>query len=263
MDLPVNNLQKEYWNNNFRKTSLENAAFFKWYDEKRIETFGFLPRKGLFLEIGPGSGEFSRLADISMVVDISWESVKRATKQNRCRGVVANASQLPFKEGTFDAVFANDVMHHLKAENILEPACQEIRRVLKVGGKLLVSDRRPSYSMSLMLALNRAGRFVYGAVAKFSSRNPMMSGSEDEPPMTKLDFQIILGKPHMRMLAQNRWKSWVVFWAFASQQFINLLLPPSISLKLAFLLLQLCKMSENIPVNSLKTDTCITMEKIQ
>lgn len=45
--------------------------------------------------------------------------------------VKASVDTLPFKEKTFDKVFANNVLHHTPAP---EKACLEIKRVLKKGG---------------------------------------------------------------------------------------------------------------------------------
>jgi SAM-dependent methyltransferase len=62
------------------------------------------------------------------------------------RFAVATADQLPFEDGFFDAVVSVMVLHHLDR---LEPALEEMERVLKPGGTLLVVDYKPEASRRL------------------------------------------------------------------------------------------------------------------
>jgi ubiquinone/menaquinone biosynthesis C-methylase UbiE len=66
---------------------------------------------------------------------------------------VANALDLPFADDTFDAVWANGVLH---ATGDTARAVAEARRVLKPGGRAMISHfyRKPSW----MYALHRLGR---------------------------------------------------------------------------------------------------------
>ena len=58
-----------------------------------------------------------------------WYS--RPEKQNEPSFAIAAGEYLPFDEGTFDAVFGKQILHHV----VLETAMPEIVRVLKTGGK--------------------------------------------------------------------------------------------------------------------------------
>ena len=49
----------------------------------------------------------------------------------------ASAQSLPYQSGTFDAVICTAAFHHFP---VPEEALQEIRRVLRPGGKLLIAD---------------------------------------------------------------------------------------------------------------------------
>jgi SAM-dependent methyltransferase len=52
--------------------------------------------------------------------------------------VSADLTRLPWKEGTFDAVFCISVLEHLPRAG-MPAAMQEMRRVLKTGGRLLLT----------------------------------------------------------------------------------------------------------------------------
>lgn len=96
---------------------------------------------------GPGSislGFAETVPDVQVVgVDFQESQVLQARSRCHARGIqnasfeVADAYALPFSEGTFDAVFANALLWHLK-----EPlrALAEMRRVLRPGGIIGVRD---------------------------------------------------------------------------------------------------------------------------
>jgi SAM-dependent methyltransferase len=101
-------------------------------------------RSGMsLLECGCGPGTITAdLAEIvapGRVVGVDIErsqiDLARAHAENRelpnLSFEVANIYQLPFSDGSFDAVFLHGVLEHLKAP---QAALAEVRRVLKVGG---------------------------------------------------------------------------------------------------------------------------------
>lgn len=79
-----------------------------------------------------------------VAVDLSREMLtlgeKNVTKsgfETRIRLALIDAKELPFADGTFDAVVSNSIIHHIP-----EPlgALGEMQRVLQVGGVLFVRD---------------------------------------------------------------------------------------------------------------------------
>lgn len=55
--------------------------------------------------------------------------------------LVADAKRMPFRDGCFDAVFSNTILHHIADPR---PVLREIRRVVRPGGIVLLRDlRRP------------------------------------------------------------------------------------------------------------------------
>jgi len=91
------------------------------------------------LDLGSGPGHVARmLAQANAVVtgvDFSPQMVK--TAQSHYPDIVfreANAEQLPFDDGVFDAVVSNYVVHHLARPEVV---FREISRVLKPGGRFV------------------------------------------------------------------------------------------------------------------------------
>jgi ubiquinone/menaquinone biosynthesis C-methylase UbiE len=103
------------------------------------------------LDVGCGTGRlavvFSERVGVTGSVkgiDAATEMIKRSTSRARKRGVpasfqVAFAQQLPFADGTFDAVSCTLVLHHV-AEDDQPTAVQEMYRVLKPSGRLVIAE---------------------------------------------------------------------------------------------------------------------------
>jgi SAM-dependent methyltransferase len=93
------------------------------------------------LDVGCGLGSITERfvkelkADVQ-AIDVSARMVELA----RARGIdaqVADAEQLPFRDGEFDCVFAGWVLYHVPG---LEQALSECARVLRPGGWLVASS---------------------------------------------------------------------------------------------------------------------------
>jgi SAM-dependent methyltransferase len=141
------------------------------YQQVRIETYGQdlgqtswvtmaesreiphllgLTQDSSVLEIGCGSGRYAldlaKTTGCRLVgLDVNAPGVQNANAlaaamglQTRVRFEQCDASKnLPFEDGSFDAVFANDVLCHLAGRSRV---LHEIFRVLKQGGRILFSD---------------------------------------------------------------------------------------------------------------------------
>ena len=103
------------------------------------------------LDVGCGTGQLAmtfaeRVAPTGSVagIDAAPEMIKRATSQARKQKLpiafqVAFAQRLPFPNGSFHAVACTLVLHHV-AEDDQQSAVQEMHRVLKPGGRLLIAE---------------------------------------------------------------------------------------------------------------------------
>ena len=88
------------------------------------------------LDVGCGDGQISRLAarlGAQVVgIDPTWNCVSVANQRGGAVFARAGAAQLPFADGTFDAVVACLVFEHIRD---VDSAIAEVARVLQPGGR--------------------------------------------------------------------------------------------------------------------------------
>lgn len=153
-----------------------NPYKFPWIMD-RIEREASLLKGKHLLEAGCGMGfdslEFIKRGVIVTATDLTPNAVQLTRRHFELEGVqaedvrVANLLDLPYDDDTFDAVWANGVVHHT---GNAARAVQGIRRVLKPGGRAIISHfyRRPSW----MYFLHRLGR-------------ENIEAKEEDPPVTE------------------------------------------------------------------------------
>jgi ubiquinone/menaquinone biosynthesis C-methylase UbiE len=139
-----------------------NPYKFPWI-MTRIEREAALLQGKHLLEIGCGMGydslEFLKRGVRVTATDLTPNAVEITRRHFECEGVpaeeirTANALSLPFADNTFDAVWANGVLH---ATGDTARAIQEARRVLKPVGRAIISHfyRKPSW----MYLVHKLGR---------------------------------------------------------------------------------------------------------
>lgn len=139
-----------------------NPYKFPWIMDRIVNEAKLLQGKHL-LEIGCGMGydslEFLKRGVRVTATDLTPNAVKMSIQHFKLEGVhaedvrTANALELPFEDNTFDAVWSNGVLH---ATGNTRLAIQEARRVLKPGGRAIISHfyRKPSW----MYLLHHLGR---------------------------------------------------------------------------------------------------------
>jgi SAM-dependent methyltransferase len=104
--------------------------FNKKITRDRIKSFLTTYRTDSYtLDIGAGDGYYRDLFPNSVTVDADAD---------RKPDIVADAHHLPFADETFDVVICTEVLEHLHTP---EQAMSEFRRVLKPGGRLLLTTR--------------------------------------------------------------------------------------------------------------------------
>jgi len=88
------------------------------------------------LTIGPGLGTIEKqLGDLNVVgVDVTPLLAKQAAL-NGVRMIVGDAHKLPLASRRFDTVFISEAINHMDPRSVF----QEVRRVLRVGGRVIVT----------------------------------------------------------------------------------------------------------------------------
>ena len=141
------------------------------------------------LDIGTGPGQLllamrKAIPDTKLVgVDISPAMVAQAQRNLKRCGAdpkievrVANANDLPFKDGTFDLVVSTGSLHHWK-----DPirALSEVHRVLKIGSYALMYDLVRDMPKELCEDVRaRFGRFRFALLWLHSFEEPFLNPKE-------------------------------------------------------------------------------------
>jgi ubiquinone/menaquinone biosynthesis C-methylase UbiE len=118
------------------------------------------------LEIGTGKGRFlvklaKYVRDIT-TVDISEEEQQAARLnaryhkvEDRIRFVLRDAARLPWRKHSFGAVVSMNAMHHIRD---LQLVLEEMLRVVKPGGKLVLADFSPRGFQAIARAHRTEGK---------------------------------------------------------------------------------------------------------
>lgn len=123
--------------------SLKVDPFQRYWHTSRFREVSNLiePTGGTILDIGCADGMFSKVifdkskASKFIGMDVIKSSIdwakKHWKKEKGMKFIVGDAHKLKFKTGTFDAVFAMEVLEH-----VVDPkkVLSEVRRILKKGG---------------------------------------------------------------------------------------------------------------------------------
>lgn len=107
------------------------------------------------LDVGCGTGLLAHTLAVRnpsatfVGIDASAPMVRVATRKRsraNCSFKAALAEDLPFEDESFDAVVSSLFFHHVDAD-LKGRSLQEIRRVLRPGGRLIVADMGQPYTL--------------------------------------------------------------------------------------------------------------------
>ena len=136
-------------------------------------------RLGTLVEFGCGTsfytGVLSEKADSVVATDISPGMLAVAKEQIKAENVkfqLEDCQKTSFPDGAFDTAFLSLVIHFTEPEKALA----EIRRVLKTGGMLIITNLDP-YALSRLNRIRCAARVVYNGLARFRVKPPKGSAS--------------------------------------------------------------------------------------
>jgi SAM-dependent methyltransferase len=213
-----------------------NPYKFPWIME-RIEREAKLLKGRHLLEIGCGMGydslEFLKSGVRVTATDLTPNAVAMTRQHFELEGVqaedvrTANALDLPFPDNRFDAVWANGVLH---ATGDTGRAIQEARRVLKPGGRAIISHfyRKPSW----MYLLHHLGR----ENIEYKEEDPPVNEfyTEDEILNFFQGFEVVEAvQEHHRLLPVRRSGPKANLYTYVLKPVYNLL-PESVAKKFAY-----------------------------
>jgi SAM-dependent methyltransferase len=147
---------REYWEERARRHGTAacgclNPIEYRYEERLRWDAFQRLVdlQPGWdVLDIGCGVGTWSRriAGQGAHVVgaDFSAEMIKMATPAQGVEFVVGSAQDLDLPSGKFDLVLSVTVLQHITSDPELQLALANIRRMLKVGGRLFVLEYSPN-----------------------------------------------------------------------------------------------------------------------
>ena len=136
-----------------QELEIGTKAFYERVDRSRYEEYAPWMKSTLefgnfggqrLLEVGFGMGtdlfQFASSGAIVSGVDLSPEHLRIATQRFAVYGIPADlrlgdAENLPFEDASFDMVYSFGVIHHTPNT---EKAAEEIRRVLRPGGRAII-----------------------------------------------------------------------------------------------------------------------------
>lgn len=157
-----------------------------------------LPLEGPVLEIGTGRGRFlvrlARHVREITTVDISADEQQSARLnarfhkvENRIKFVIQDATHLPWPDHSFGAVVTMNAMHHIRE---FGPVLEEMLRVVKPGGKLVLADFSPRGFQNVARAHRAQGKIhprephlfreLHGHLRKRGLAAKLRKGSNEE-----------------------------------------------------------------------------------
>jgi ubiquinone/menaquinone biosynthesis C-methylase UbiE len=132
-----------------------NSPVRRWVQRREARYFKEqrnLPANSRVMEIGCGNGAGARILDRTFALasidalDLDPQMMTLAQRKQRSWGGVrlrlttGDAQQLPYRDGSFDAVFNFGIVHHLED---WQSGLREVARVLKPGGAFYFEEIYP------------------------------------------------------------------------------------------------------------------------
>lgn len=219
------------------------------------------PAPMLILDLGAGTGYFSRLlldcGHVPIAMDFSANMLRLGGGAYELPWLLqAAAPPLPFRDECLDAVVANGLLHHCKAQGALAETVGEVHRVLKPGGLFLLYDRNGAFLgrhlhhfvMRVKQALERRRRFT-------------SSSATSEPDFNDSDLHRVLDAGFA--IERRRYvSSLATFAAIVATNTVEYLGLPRLAAVLRYAAWPFAALAERaLPLKALTVEQCVRLRK--
>ncbi len=131
----------------------------------RLQYMKLVPKR--ILDLGCGTGSFTRqlrlkypkaqVIGLDLAFDMLLQAQKKQTWRKKWNLVLADMAHLPFENGLFDLVFANQVLHWGSMQEIF----RELNRVMKPNACLMFSTLGPDTFKEIKLAWSGVNHYAH------------------------------------------------------------------------------------------------------
>jgi len=172
-------MKKEYAENLLKKTKQDynkiapefSATRYQIWEETKFLFNGYVMPGDKVLDLGCGNGrffEFLKDKDIDYIgVDFSEKLIEIAKeKYPKIKFQVADALNLPSPNNYFDKIYSIAVLHHIPSERFRIQFFEEVRRILKPNGFLILTVWKPESKKNLNVFLKGTALKLTGKLEK-------------------------------------------------------------------------------------------------
>ncbi len=119
-----------------------------YLDKRKSFISRYLKRDCGILDVGCGTGKLMSELPLGNQINVfgcdsSMEMMKNAVNRAAIRLICCKSDCLAYRHEAFDVVFSVAVFHHLPSEEAVFKTMQEIARVTRKGGKIIIWDANP------------------------------------------------------------------------------------------------------------------------
>ena len=185
---------------------------YLWLDRAAGDLRGALVLKtDLFDEaFGDGLAEwFEKRGNPVIGCDLAFSTAKGAFQRRNCKGsVVSDVRHLPFGGGRFDCVLSDSTLDHFESEEQIQCSLEELSRVLRPRGTLLLTMDNPRHPLVALRNLSpaiwqRLGVVPYSVGVTCSARR--LKQLLEAAGFEVIDINAILHAPRVLVVAACGW----------------------------------------------------------
>ncbi len=97
------------------------------------------PEQSVLLDLGCGSGRNMEYNNYNFIGVDNCVNFINIAKQKHLNVLLSDITQLPFNNNTFDGIIAIASFHHLSSDERRNKCLEELKRILKTNGQILLS----------------------------------------------------------------------------------------------------------------------------